>query len=71
LLPAIYETIDEQVERAYKQYCSFEEPLNKHIDLRNIQDRYETLFYKLVQTHIEEMLPIIYTPTVGDACGCH
>jgi malate dehydrogenase (oxaloacetate-decarboxylating) len=68
LLPAIYETIDEQVERAYKQYCSFEEPLNKHIYLRNIQDRYETLFYKLVQTHIEEMLPIIYTPTVGDAC---
>jgi len=67
-LPAIYETIDEQVERAYRQYCSFDDPLNKHIYLRNIQDRYETLFYRLVQTHIEEMLPIIYTPTVGDAC---
>jgi malate dehydrogenase (oxaloacetate-decarboxylating) len=34
LLPAIYETIDERVERAYKQHCSFEEPLNKHIYLR-------------------------------------
>lgn len=68
LLPAIYETIDEQVERAYRQYCSFEAPLNKHIYLRNIQDRFEILYYKLVQTHLEEMLPIIYTPTVGEAC---
>ncbi|MEH6583346.1 MAG: NAD-dependent malic enzyme [Halioglobus sp.] len=68
LLPAIYETIEEQVDRAYKQFCSFEAPINKHIYLRNIQDRFEILYYKLVQTHLEEMLPIIYTPTVGEAC---
>jgi len=68
LLPTRYETIEEQVERAYMQYSSFTDPLNKHIYLRNIQDTNETLFFKLLQRHIEEMMPIIYTPTVGDAC---
>ncbi|GGF61371.1 NAD-dependent malic enzyme [Alteromonas lipolytica] len=68
LLPPRYETIEEQVERAYMQYSSFDEPLNKHIYLRAIQDTNETLFYRLIQEHIEEMMPIIYTPTVGDAC---
>ena len=68
LLPPRYETIREQVERAYMQYKSFTNPLNKHIYLRAIQDNNETLFYKLIQAHIDEMMPIIYTPTVGDAC---
>lgn len=68
LLPPRYESIEEQVERAYMQYSSFSEPLNKHIYLRAIQDNNETLFYRLVQAHIEEMMPIIYTPTVGEAC---
>lgn len=68
LLPPRYESIEEQVERAYMQYKSFDEPLNKHIYLRAIQDTNETLFFRLIQAHIEEMLPIIYTPTVGDAC---
>jgi malate dehydrogenase (oxaloacetate-decarboxylating) len=68
LIPARHETIDQQVKRAYKQYCSFDDPLNKHIYLRAIQDKNETLFYKLLQTHLEEMMPIVYTPTVGDAC---
>jgi len=68
LLPPRYESIEEQVSRAYKQYTSFTNPLNKHIYLRAIQDNNETLYYRLVQQHIEEMMPIIYTPTVGDAC---
>ena len=68
LLPPRYETIEEQVERAYMQYSSFQEPINKHIYLRAIQDSNETLFFKLVNQHIAEMMPIIYTPTVGDAC---
>ena len=68
LLPPRYETIEEQVSRAYKQYKGFENPLNKHIYLRAIQDNNETLFYRLLQAHIDEMMPIIYTPTVGDAC---
>ncbi len=68
LLPPRYETIEEQVERAYMQYRSFEEPINKHIYLRVVQDNNETLFYRLLSEHLVEMLPIIYTPTVGDAC---
>jgi len=68
LVPPRYESIDEQVERAYMQYRSFVSPLHKHIYLRAIQDNNETLFYKLLQKHIEEMMPIIYTPTVGEAC---
>lgn len=68
LLPQRYETIEQQVERAYQQYSSFDEAINKHIYLRATQDSNETLFYRLVNEHIEEMMPIIYTPTVGDAC---
>jgi len=68
LLPPVYESIDEQVERCYHQYSSFDEPLNKHIYLRAVQDNNETLFYRLLSEHLVEMLPIIYTPTVGDAC---
>ncbi|MDP4536617.1 NAD-dependent malic enzyme [Alkalimonas collagenimarina] len=68
LLPPRYESIEEQVKRAYMQYSSFENTINKHIYLRAIQDKNETLFFRLVQEHLPEMLPIIYTPTVGDAC---
>lgn len=68
LLPPRYETIEEQAARAYMQYSSFDEPINKHIYLRVVQDNNETLFHRLLQNHLEEMLPIIYTPTVGDAC---
>ena len=68
LLPPRYETISEQLDRAYRQYSSYHEAINKHIYLRGIQDNNETLFYALVSQYLEEMMPIIYTPTVGDAC---
>ncbi|QSX36365.1 NAD-dependent malic enzyme [Shewanella sedimentimangrovi] len=68
LLPHVIETIEEQASRAYDQFRSFSNDLDKHIYLRNIQDTNETLFYRLVQNHITEMMPIIYTPTVGLAC---
>ncbi len=68
LLPPRYENIEEQVKRAYMQYKSFDEPINKHIYLRAVQDNNETLFYRLLSDHLVEMLPIIYTPTVGEAC---
>ncbi len=68
LLPNQVETIDEQTERAYSQYCQFKRDISKHIYLRNIQDTNETLFYNLLRYHLDEMLPIIYTPTVGEAC---
>lgn len=68
LLPPRHETIEGQVKRAYRQYCSFDDAINKHIYLRAVQDTNETLFYRLISEHLVEMLPIIYTPTVGDAC---
>ncbi|MBS3804472.1 MAG: NAD-dependent malic enzyme [Oleiphilaceae bacterium] len=68
LLPENVETIEEQVGRAYKQYELCETDLGRHITLRAIQDDNETLFYRLLEDHLEEMLPIIYTPTVGEAC---
>ncbi len=68
LLPPRFESIDEQAERAFRQYNCFSTNINKHIYLRAIHDNNETLFFKLVQNHLTEMMPIIYTPTVGDAC---
>lgn len=68
LLPHAVETIDDQLERAYQQYKSFASDIDRHIYLRAIQDTNETLFYRLVTEHISEMMPIIYTPTVGHAC---
>lgn len=68
LLPATIESITEQAERAYYQFQTFNNPLDKHIYLRNIQDTNETLFYRLLVDHITEMMPIVYTPTVGAAC---
>ncbi|MGF1723924.1 NAD-dependent malic enzyme [Photobacterium nomapromontoriensis] len=68
LLPEAIETIEEQAGRAYQQFSKFENDMDKHIYLRNIQDTNETLFYRLVENHISEMMPIIYTPTVGAAC---
>lgn len=68
LLPYTMETIEEQVARVYDQYKLCNTDLERHIYLRSIQDDNETLFYRLVEDHLEEMLPIIYTPTVGEAC---
>jgi len=68
LLPEAVETIEEQVERAYRQYQDFKNDNDKHIYLHNIQDTNQTLFYRLLDSHLSEMMPIIYTPTVSKAC---
>lgn len=68
LLPHTVETIKEQVERAYARYQLCTNDLDRHIFLRGIQDENETVFYRLLEQNLEEMLPIIYTPTVGEAC---
>ncbi|WP_163558122.1 NAD-dependent malic enzyme [Halomonas sp. NO4] len=68
LLPQNVETIDDQLTRVYHQYQQCHSDLERHIHLRAIQDDNETLYYRLVSEHLEEMLPIIYTPTVGKAC---
>ncbi|KGT95768.1 malate dehydrogenase [Erwinia typographi] len=68
LLPETVETIEEQARRAWRQFQDFKNDNDKHVYLRNIQDTNETLFYRLLDNHLEEMMPIIYTPTVGAAC---
>ncbi|GLV47515.1 malate dehydrogenase [Thermus sp. LT1-2-5] len=67
LLPPHVNTLEEQKERVYRRYRLIASPLEKHIYLRHLQDRNEVLFYALVVDHLEEMLPILYTPTVGEA----
>lgn len=68
LLPKEVETIEAQTQRAYQQYQSLNNDDDKYIYLRSIQDTNETLFYRLLDTYLREMMPIIYTPTVGEAC---
>lgn len=68
LLPQTVETIEEQVARAYSRYQMCTSDLDRHIFLRGIQDDNETVFYRLLEENLEEMMPIIYTPTVGEAC---
>jgi malate dehydrogenase (oxaloacetate-decarboxylating) len=68
LVPEAIENIEEQSLRAYEQLQDCKGMVEKHIFLRDIQDANETLFYKLVRDHLEEVLPVIYTPTVGHAC---
>lgn len=68
LLPPTVETLDEQATRAFEAYCAKSTDLERHIYLRQLQDTNTTLFYRLLLDHLAEMLPIIYTPTVGLAC---
>jgi malate dehydrogenase (oxaloacetate-decarboxylating) len=68
LLPPVVETLGQQTARAYKLYRGYDKDLAKHVYLRALQDTNEMLFYNLLIEHVEEMLPIVYTPTVGVAC---
>jgi malate dehydrogenase (oxaloacetate-decarboxylating) len=68
LLPPRIETLEQQVIRAYEAYKRKDEDLERHIYLRALQDTNEVLFYKLLLDHIEEMMPMVYTPVVAQAC---
>lgn len=68
LLPPQIETLEEQTARAYGAYLEYQTDLGRHVNLRALQDNDEVLFYRLLLDHIEEMLPIVYTP--GVALGC-
>jgi len=68
LLPTVVETLEQQVRRRYQAYQEQPSDVARHINLRALQDTNEILFYRLVCDHMEEMLPVLYTPTVGLAC---
>ncbi|QDV20760.1 NAD-dependent malic enzyme [Gimesia panareensis] len=68
LLPPHIDTLEEQTERSYEAFCDFQNDIDKHIFLRQLQDENETLYYRLLLEHITEMMPIVYTPVVGLAC---
>jgi len=68
LLPPQVETLDQQVVRAYEAFRRKSDDLERHIYLRALQDTNEVLFYRLLLDHMEEMMPVVYTPVV--ALGC-
>ncbi len=68
MVPYCEESLDVQVERAYQAYSRKSTDLEKHIYLRQLQDLNEILFFQLIISNVDEMLPVIYTPTVGHAC---
>ena len=67
LLPPQVNTLQQQVDRVYRGYLRVADPIGKYQYLRALQERSEILFYALLSSHLEEMLPIVYTPTVGQA----
>jgi malate dehydrogenase (oxaloacetate-decarboxylating) len=68
LLPPSVATPDEQLARTYDAFRATGSEIAQHIYLRALQDRNETLFYRLLMAHLAEMMPVIYTPVVADAC---
>jgi malate dehydrogenase (oxaloacetate-decarboxylating) len=68
LLPPAICTMEQQLERVYENFQAQPTPIEKFIYLTSLHDRNETLFFRLVHEHIDEMLPVVYTPVVGEAC---
>ncbi|UCF21093.1 MAG: NAD-dependent malic enzyme [Gemmatimonadota bacterium] len=68
LEPPVTFSIEQQLDRVYENYVAKTSNLERFIYLASLQDRNETLFFRLVHEHIEEMMPIVYTPVVGEAC---
>ena len=68
LVPPHISTTDEQLARTYGSYAQKNRDIERYIYLVSLQDRNETLFYRLLQEHTTEMMPVIYTPVVGEGC---
>ncbi|MBV1904758.1 MAG: oxaloacetate-decarboxylating malate dehydrogenase [Pseudomonadales bacterium] len=67
LLPAAFNTIQQQATRFYSQLSRLNDPFSVYVELATLQDRNEYLYYYLLGQHLEEFMPIVYTPTVGTA----
>ncbi|HET6204181.1 MAG TPA: NAD-dependent malic enzyme [Planctomycetota bacterium] len=68
LVPPVVSTIERQLARVHQNFRRKSSDIEKYVFLVALQDRNETLFYRLLLEHVEEMMPIVYTPTVGAAC---
>ncbi len=68
LLPPTFNTQDQQAIRFYQRLSSVTDPLAKYRELAGLQDRNEYLYYRVLMDHLAELMPIVYTPTVGLAC---
>ena len=68
LLPDAVSTMEQQAERVYANIVRKDDALERYIGLAALEDRNEHLFYRVLVDHLEEFLPIVYTPTVGRAC---
>jgi malate dehydrogenase (oxaloacetate-decarboxylating) len=68
LLPPSSSTMQQQIQRTYAAFSAKATNLERFVYLSGLQDRNQTLFYRLVLEHIDEMMPVVYTPVVGEAC---
>jgi malic enzyme len=68
LLPSAVNTLEQQARRVYENLARKTDPLERYIGLASLEDRNEHLFHHVLGEHLEEFLPIVYTPTVGRAC---
>jgi malic enzyme len=68
LVPPAVCTIEQQLDRVYENFRAKQTDLERYIHLASLQDRNETLFFRLLHDHLDEMMPIVYTPVVGEAC---
>jgi malate dehydrogenase (oxaloacetate-decarboxylating) len=67
LIPPGHLTLEQQVSRVYAQFRRQSSDLARNVQLNEVQDRNEVLYYRLLAEHLTEMLPVVYTPTVGQA----
>ncbi|HWP41092.1 MAG TPA: hypothetical protein VNL70_09215, partial [Tepidisphaeraceae bacterium] len=68
LLPARVSTLEQQARRVYQNICRSSDPIQRYITLSALHDRNEVLFFRVLLDHLEQFLPIVYTPTVGQVC---
>ncbi len=68
LLPPVVSTMEQQLERVYENFRAKATPIERYIHLASLQDRNEVLYFRLIHDYIDEMMPVVYTPVVGEAC---